>query len=101
MGKAPDPDEQPEEDAFLELCVDDANDWCFEARRIGGYVDNPVVAPNTSVLAAATLYAKRAYLLGVDGDAPAFSEFGGGVPGVIPTMDEIQRKLRNRTVGAA
>lgn len=66
---------------FVEVCADAANDWCWNRRREAGYYDSLTVCPNHSVflgtvMYAATLYRERG---AADGFA-SFSELGALAP---------------------
>lgn len=68
---------------FVEVCADAANDWCWNRRREAGYYDSLTVCPSHSVflgtvMYAATLYRERG---AADGFA-SFSELGA----IAPTM---------------
>jgi len=69
--------------AFVGVCVDAANQWCWNRRREAGYHDGLTVVPNNSVKLGAIMYAGALYRErgAVDGFA-SFTELGA----VAPTM---------------
>lgn len=77
-----DPATQNDED-FVAVCVEAANDWCWNRRREAGYHDSLTVVPNNAVKLGAIMYAGALYRErgAVDGFA-SFTELGA----VAPTM---------------
>lgn len=69
--------------AFVQVCTDASNQWCWNRRRESGYFDSVSTVPNNSVKLGAIMYAGALYRErgAVDGFA-SFTELGA----VAPTM---------------
>ena len=55
VGQVSDPDDV----AWLDVCVEAANEWSFDRRRTAGYLDNPTVTPGGRVHAGVVMLAAQ------------------------------------------
>lgn len=83
------------DDRWLSMCTAAANGWCFAARAVAGYADDPATSPGDDVTMGVTLYGAALYRErgAVDGFA-SFSELGQPIePTAAGTMGQVRRLL--------
>jgi hypothetical protein len=80
------------DEAYLEYCVEAANEWAYRKRREAGYVDSTVAVPNPAVRQGTTLYAGG--LFRERGSVDSFASFQDMTITAAPgTMGQIMRLL--------
>lgn len=87
-----DPEAESTDEAFLESCVEAANDFGYRRREEAGYTDSRTVIPNPSALQGVVLYA--AALFRERGSVDSFASFQDmNIQPMIGSMGQILRLL--------
>jgi hypothetical protein len=65
--------------AFVTVCVNASNAWCYRKRREAGYIDSMTTVPSADVKLGATMYAATLYR--ERGSVDSFASFDSmGIP---------------------